>query len=292
MLDGFHHSFTRGPANSSRSVVHFGALLTLSALVAFALSLAHHFAPVPVRWPATAPVNRDIRLVRAPEPALRIVHDLVTARVQVPLVRSLDSPTPLHRPEDSLAMARPTAPAALPRGTDAVPATQPRRAGTGGDRPNNVAVSPLAATPIARVLDPPLTAPTSSSVVMPAIEPTAGASDRVPAAIDQRRLVRDTLKRYEQAYNDLDASAAQDVWPSVNRDALEKAFSGLTEQYVTLSHCDVQVTGSAGRADCTGTARWTPRVGGGSHFESRRWSFRLKGDQQGWTIVSATVADR
>jgi hypothetical protein len=289
MLDGFHHSFTRGPADSSRSVVHLGALLTLSALVAFTLSLAHHFAPIPVRSPVSAPVNRDIRLVRAPAPALRIVHDLVTAQVQVPLVQSLDSPTVLHRPEDSLAEARPTAPAALARGIDAVPATQPRPAGTGGDLPNNVAVSRLAATPIARGLDPSLTAPTSSSVAVPAIEPTAGASDRVPAAIDQGRLVRETLKRYEEAYNNLDASAAQDVWPSVNLDALAKAFSGLTEQNVTLSHCDVQVTGSAGRADCTGTARWTPRVGGGSHFESRRWSFQLKGDQQGWTIVSATV---
>ena len=98
----------------------------------------------------------------------------------------------------------------------------------------------------------------------------------------------DVLRRYKRAYNNLDAAGAHAVWPTVNRDALAKAFAGLTAQNLSLNRCDVEVTGDTARADCTGTARWTPRVGN-AQVESRRWSFRLKSADQAMEIVSATV---
>jgi hypothetical protein len=97
------------------------------------------------------------------------------------------------------------------------------------------------------------------------------------------------LRRYEAAYSRLDAAAAGAVWPSLDRRALARAFEGLASQQISLGQCDVMIEGGSARADCTGTAHWTPKVGGGAQRAPRRWRFTLRNQDGEWAIVSANV---
>jgi hypothetical protein len=101
--------------------------------------------------------------------------------------------------------------------------------------------------------------------------------------------VRATLGRYEAAYSQLDANSAGAVWPTVDRRALARAFAGLAVQEISLGQCSVRVEGQMAEADCSGTARWTPKVGGGAQAAARRWHFELRNLGKDWVITSATV---
>ena len=105
--------------------------------------------------------------------------------------------------------------------------------------------------------------------------------------------VRRTLDRYADAYNELDAAAAQRVWPGVNRDALTRAFGALASQQVSLGECRIDVTGTTARARCAGSATWSPRIGdGSSRTEAREWTFDLARAGDEWRIVSARTQNR
>ena len=142
--------------------------------------------------------------------------------------------------------------------------------------------------------------PAASSPVIPppdnrAVDVAPGdAVSKLPAPavrteISDDRLIRVVLNRYQTAYSRLDAQAAADVWPSVDRRALQRAFDGLADQTVNLGRCDIRIEPGSAEADCVGTARWTPRVGGGTQSASRRWRFDLRLRQGDWIIVSASV---
>jgi hypothetical protein len=109
-------------------------------------------------------------------------------------------------------------------------------------------------------------------------------------AVDQNAqsaAIRETLARYAAAYSGLNASAARAVWPSVDQRALARAFDGLASQRVLLDHCDVLVNGATARANCSGSAEWTPKVGGGPRTAARRWMFELQNADAAWQIVRA-----
>jgi hypothetical protein len=110
-----------------------------------------------------------------------------------------------------------------------------------------------------------------------------------PPAQSDERLVRAALSRYEGAYSSLDAAAASAVWPSVDRRALSSAFQGLSSQDVSLGRCEVRVSGATAQAECRGTAKWTPKVGGGPQTAARQWRFDLKNVGNDWIITRATV---
>jgi hypothetical protein len=105
--------------------------------------------------------------------------------------------------------------------------------------------------------------------------------------VDARAAVRATLARYEAAYSNLNVSAARAVWPAVDERALSRAFDGLSSQHVALDRCDVTVTGPTAHATCSGSAEWTPKVGGGQRRQSRRWAFDLANAGGTWQIVRA-----
>jgi hypothetical protein len=158
--------------------------------------------------------------------------------------------------------------------------------------PDAVARAPLAPAPD---LPPPaaaMSAGTAVSIAAPEI-PTpsrANARDDVSRAMPRDDAgVRASLERYESAYSRLDVAAAAAVFPELNRQALARAFDGLSSQRVKLGACDVKFAGDAAVAECLGSATWTPKVGGGSHSEPRRWQFRLRNTSGSWHIVSATV---
>ena len=99
--------------------------------------------------------------------------------------------------------------------------------------------------------------------------------------------MRDVLARFAEAYSSLSATAARQVWPSVDARSLSRAFEGLESQQVSLGNCRVTLEASTARAECAGSATWTPKVGGGRRTEARRWEFDLARDNGAWLIVQA-----
>jgi hypothetical protein len=123
--------------------------------------------------------------------------------------------------------------------------------------------------------------------------PRSGASPEAPARsetkFDESLRIRAALLRYESAYNLLDAKAASSVWPGVDQPALDRAFSGLISQKVSLGLCDITVIGDVGGASCAGKARWEPKVGGGVQTADRHWDFQLRKSADGWKIQEIRV---
>jgi hypothetical protein len=114
---------------------------------------------------------------------------------------------------------------------------------------------------------------------------TSSPSTVSSAARDQAAAIRAALRRYEAAYNRLDVGAVRTVWPSLDERALSRAFDSLTAQRVALENCIVDVNGNTALANCTGSASWTPKVGGGERSASRRWTFDLNQTDGAWRIV-------
>ncbi len=90
-----------------------------------------------------------------------------------------------------------------------------------------------------------------------------------PGSVDEGPRVRTALARYEAAYSTLSVSATQEL------------------QRLSLGQCTVAIDGAAARAECNGTATWTPKIGGGSRTESRNWRFELKNAGGEWQVVRA-----
>ena len=116
--------------------------------------------------------------------------------------------------------------------------------------------------------------------------PPAGAGE---SRHDESLRIRAILLRYENAYNRLDAKAASAVWPGVNEPALNRAFSGLVSQKVSLGLCDITVFGDIAGASCAGKARWEPRIGGGLQTADRYWNFQLTKTDEEWNIKEVLV---
>ncbi|MGH9408060.1 MAG: hypothetical protein ACRD1V_01245, partial [Vicinamibacterales bacterium] len=155
--------------------------------------------------------------------------------------------------------------------------------------------APPIATPIQQLSVPTVaTLDGDGSVERPPVEDHETVVDRVTPLPDNPEqddaLVRRVLDRYAAAYSQLDAEAAQQVWPGVNRTALARAFDDLQSQQVSLGSCRIDVQGDAARAACAGMATWSPKIGDRTlHTESRRWNFELAKSGPAWQIVSAQV---
>jgi hypothetical protein len=134
------------------------------------------------------------------------------------------------------------------------------------------------------------TPPASPAAAADAARTDAARSSR-PAAprVDEEPQIRAVLARYESAYNRLDANAASNVYPGVNREALGRAFGGLISQRVSLGLCEITVAGDIGGASCSGKARWEPRVGSGARTADRHWTFNLRRAADGWRIEQVVV---
>jgi hypothetical protein len=95
------------------------------------------------------------------------------------------------------------------------------------------------------------------------------------------------IQRYAVAFNRQDARATTAVWPSADRQALVKTFSGLHEQRLTLLSCTTAVTGNRATASCYGTRRYRPRVGDSTtRIQQGRWRFGLQRSAGTWLIAS------
>lgn len=165
------------------------------------------------------------------------------------------------------------------RDTPAPPPTQPQPALVVRNEPPTLAALP-------ENVAVPSSSPPAARADTPA--GTSGTDGAPPPAVADEQLVRAVLGRYEAAYNALDAAAAGAVFPRIQRQ-LERAFEGLAAQEVTLRDCRVRVSGQEAQAECSGSARWTTRVGGGTERAQRRWTFELRNRGGEWVIEQARV---
>ncbi len=135
----------------------------------------------------------------------------------------------------------------------------------------------------------PVEGASDAAAVARPVEPTSLPT--TPAVRDEELVLR-ALQQYRQAYDTLDARAAQAVWPGVDSAALQRAVDGLASQRLTFQSCQLQVDGSSASAECRGSAQYTPRVGSReARDEPRNWSFALrKTTNNAWQIESARVA--
>lgn len=148
---------------------------------------------------------------------------------------------------------------------------------------------PARRSPVPNLPPPPIPEMRATSAASPAV---IAAAEPAPMQPPPEPLVRSALARYAKAYNDLDVDAAERVWPSVNRSALERAFDSLASQRVSLGECRIDVDGDSARASCAGSATWRPKVGGGERTDERSWIFDLEKSAAGWRIVNARVQNR
>lgn len=178
-----------------------------------------------------------------------------------------------------------------------VPAPHPLAAATSGIDVPLAQSTPLEPPPL--ISEPKRDVPVEARNVAPAPVPDVTTlrpeldhtnPDTMPIGPSDDAAVRGILDRYAAAYSRLDASAAQEIWPRVNRSALSRAFDGLASQQVSLDQCDVDVHGGTARAICAGSATWAPKIGNGnSRTEPRNWTFQLAKAGSDWQIVSARV---
>jgi len=99
-----------------------------------------------------------------------------------------------------------------------------------------------------------------------------------------------TLRRYAEAYQQLDASAAQKVWPGVDERALARAFQTLESQEFNFDECRVHVAAGIAKAECAGSVTYVPKVGSRDpRTVKRRWEFALQKGTDAWNITQATM---
>jgi hypothetical protein len=227
--------------------------------------------PEPVAPPASTPADSQLQLASATRTAADDRDARRLARDGRVTSETHDSATP-----DA---PRRIAPPDLPA-VSSMPISAPR--------PAPPAVSE---TPLSSSFSTPGT-PVSGPIAVPPSPSAAPAPDTATAALSQDSVVRNVLSRYASAYNALDVDAATRVWPGVNRGALARAFDGLASQQVSLGDCRIDVAGAKAQARCAGRATWTPKIGSGTHTESRSWTFELARAGNDWQIVSARVQNR
>jgi hypothetical protein len=220
--------------------------------------------PDPKANPPSAPVDPPLGSALSPNASVPAAITRPTSETTAPPLAAAERPRPL---------AAPLEPA--PPLVDPAPAPAPS-AGVDGVALSDTSVNLSMPAPVS---------PATSLATIPVPVPPPAP----PPAQSDERLVRAALSRYEGAYSSLDAAAASAVWPSVDRRALSSAFQGLSSQDISLGRCEVRVSGTTAQAECSGTATWTPKVGGGPQTAARQWRFDLKNVANDWIITRATV---
>lgn len=139
---------------------------------------------------------------------------------------------------------------------------------------------------------PPLPVPEVSRALgttratVPLTPPTdSGAPAR--AIVTPTQAIQGVLEDYRLAFNQLDVDSAHEIWPTVDRKALSRAFDQIEQQDIELETCDISVAGARAVASCGGTARYVPKVGTRKErIERRQWRFTLRQANGSWVIDS------
>jgi hypothetical protein len=219
----------------------------------------------------------------------------VATKTTTPTVSAFPVPTSGGDPpmEPSPTPAPPPLPvAAMPPGEPELPAVVDLNPSLTLKRPTTADATE---SPIARITGPDGLVRSLPSAALPVVAmpppprpaPEAAPKPVQPPAISEETKVRAVLARFEAAYTNLSAAAAQEVWPTVDARTLASAFNSLQSQQVSLGRCSIVIDRATARANCTGTTSWTPKIGGGRRIESRRWEFDLVAEDGTWHILQA-----
>jgi len=225
--------------------------------------------PDPAVGAARPPASRQPASKPTPKPSVpeRIAAVQTPRPIPAPTRPIQSTPTPPLRPAVRTPAATPAPPALMARvETPPAPATAPVAA--------PAPAPPPAPEPLAKA-DPSPSIPTPMAAVL-----DDSANDEAG--------IQTTLTRFRTAYSKLDASAARDVWPTVDARALERAFQSLKSQDLRFESCKMTVTGARAQAVCKGRTAYVPRIGDQSpRYTSREWNFELRKADERWTIASA-----
>jgi hypothetical protein len=76
------------------------------------------------------------------------------------------------------------------------------------------------------------------------------------------------------------------VWPTVDQRTLSRAFERLEQQQVAFDNCQINLTNNErAEANCSGTARYVPRVGSRTtRVDQRQWRFSMVKVRDEWLI--------
>ncbi len=193
------------------------------------------------------------------------------------------------RPARAENVAAAIVPRSLPSATVAVPTATPLSVSPPAALPSAAASAGVSA-PVA-TLAPAATsggaAPPAAETPRVGVEATPSAAAWPPNRELETSAIENVLGRYRTAFNRLDAGAASAVWPSVNEKTLARAFERLEGQDVSFANCKIEVRAVLAEAACSGTARYTPKVGGRTpRAEPRHWTFSLRKANDAWLIDS------
>jgi hypothetical protein len=125
---------------------------------------------------------------------------------------------------------------------------------------------------------------------VPRAVPTTGSFAKEPTFRKETIAIQDTLRRYEQAYDRLDAHGAAAIWSTVDSRSLARAFSLLRYQELVLDDCSIAVTESDATAQCPGRLRYARRIGDATtKTEYHVWMIELARAGETWRIVRVTA---
>lgn len=279
-----------GLVTSPRTLVQAGfvcAVLTLAAVSVPGRAAQPAAPPVPVVqhtrvFVAATPVAFSIAPPRRNQDRQR------AAAVSKPAPKRGLDPKPAARTSRPTASTEPLIVArALERTAGRTPTRQPRDAATVA----STASLPLGSRTIVTTPTPTTTAVTGTAVASPAVAASALASTHaatvVAPSVSDEALVRSMLERYRGAYERLDASAALQVWPSLDERRLARAFSTLKSQTLDFDDCRIDVGGARGVAYCRGRTTYVGRVGKREpETQNRRWTFQIQKMGDSWAIDS------
>jgi hypothetical protein len=103
--------------------------------------------------------------------------------------------------------------------------------------------------------------------------------------------IRQALDAYAGAYSSLDVGATIDVWPTVDRQALARAFGTLRSQEVAFDSCRLEVATGTAVAHCRGTLQFVRRIGNPApRAEAQQWTFRMRKLGDLWKIERVTAS--
>jgi hypothetical protein len=102
--------------------------------------------------------------------------------------------------------------------------------------------------------------------------------------------VRQVMRQYEQAYNNLDVAETAAIWPSVDMKQLARIFSRLDHQDLHFENCNVVIAEVSATGSCTGWLSYVRRVGDTRpRREHHVWTLEFKRVEDTWQIVQVTA---
>ena len=151
----------------------------------------------------------------------------------------------------------------------------------------SVRTEALTAVPLAA--DMPRMPAAAAPAVVPAVTPADARAD----VAAEEYAVRRALHTYEEASEELDVAATANVWPTVDRGALTRAFATLKSQGLDFRTCSITVNDARAVANCRGTVQYVRKVGNSIPLTSEQlWVFKMRRFGADWKIdeVSASPA--